>query len=70
MYILIERFILHSNTAVVGARLVDSCLVVWMDSSQLLSIWVFLLLGSESIRTFKSNPYFRYVLLLEAIVLC
>ncbi|KAF7180282.1 hypothetical protein CNMCM7691_009449 [Aspergillus felis] len=41
IYILIEKFILHSNTAVVGA-----------------SVWVFLLLGSEAIRTFKSNPYF------------
>ncbi|GFN18475.1 GPI-anchor transamidase subunit GAA1 [Aspergillus tubingensis] len=41
IYILIERFVLHRNTAVVGS-----------------SIWVFLLLGSEAIRTFKSNPYF------------
>ncbi|KKK20052.1 hypothetical protein ARAM_006405 [Aspergillus rambellii] len=41
IYLLIEKFILHRNTAVVGA-----------------SVWVFLLLGSESIRTFKSNPYF------------
>ncbi|KAG2024321.1 hypothetical protein GB937_003974 [Aspergillus fischeri] len=41
IYILIEKFILHSNTAVVGA-----------------SVWVFLLLGSEAIKTFKSNPYF------------
>ncbi|PWY88446.1 Gaa1-domain-containing protein [Aspergillus heteromorphus CBS 117.55] len=40
-YILIEKFVLHRNTAVTGA-----------------SIWVFLLLGSEAIRTFKSNPYF------------
>ncbi|PWY64916.1 Gaa1-domain-containing protein [Aspergillus eucalypticola CBS 122712] len=41
IYILIEKFVLHRNTAVVGS-----------------SIWVFLLLGSEAIRTFKSNPYF------------
>ncbi|KAL2865528.1 GPI-anchor transamidase subunit GAA1 [Aspergillus lucknowensis] len=41
IYLLIEKFVLHSNTAVVGA-----------------SVWAFLLLGSESIRTFKSNPYF------------
>ncbi|KAF4203918.1 hypothetical protein CNMCM8927_008065 [Aspergillus lentulus] len=41
IYILIEKFILHSNTAVVGA-----------------SVWIFLLLGSEAIKTFKSNPYF------------
>ncbi|KAL3491571.1 Gaa1-like protein [Aspergillus germanicus] len=41
IYLVIEKFILHSNTAVAGA-----------------SVWAFLLLGSESIRTFKSNPYF------------
>ncbi|KAL2828956.1 Gaa1-like protein [Aspergillus cavernicola] len=41
IYLLIEKFVLHSNTSVAGA-----------------SVWVFLLLGSESIRTFKSNPYF------------
>ncbi|PYI11572.1 rhomboid protein 2 [Aspergillus sclerotiicarbonarius CBS 121057] len=41
IYILVEKFVLHRNTAVVGS-----------------SIWVFLLLGSEAIRTFKSNPYF------------
>ncbi|KAL3461346.1 Gaa1-like protein [Aspergillus heterothallicus] len=41
VYLVIEKFILHSNTAVAGA-----------------SVWAFLLLGSESIRTFKSNPYF------------
>ncbi|RAL03794.1 Gaa1-domain-containing protein [Aspergillus ibericus CBS 121593] len=41
LYILVEKFLLHRNTAVVGS-----------------SVWVFLLLGSEAIRTFKSNPYF------------
>ncbi|RDW94051.1 rhomboid protease family protein RBD2 [Aspergillus mulundensis] len=41
LYVLIEKFILHGNTWVVGS-----------------SVWVFLLLGSEAIRTFKSNPYF------------
>lgn len=25
------------------------------------SVWVFLLLGSEAVRTFKSHPYFKYV---------
>ncbi|KAG9251686.1 rhomboid family protein [Emericellopsis atlantica] len=39
-YMLIERFVLHADTAVMGA-----------------SMWVFLLLGMEAIRTFKSNPY-------------
>ncbi|GAB1216718.1 hypothetical protein ATERTT37_005936 [Aspergillus terreus] len=41
LYLLVEKVLLHRNTAVVGA-----------------SVWIFLLLGSESIRTFKSNPYF------------
>ncbi|KAE8150431.1 Gaa1-domain-containing protein [Aspergillus avenaceus] len=41
LYLLVEKFLLHRNTAVVGA-----------------SVWVFLLLGSEAIRTFKSHPYF------------
>ncbi|KAL1988387.1 hypothetical protein VTN96DRAFT_10070 [Rasamsonia emersonii] len=41
LYVFIEKFILRSNTAVVGA-----------------SVWVFLLLGSEAIKTFRANPYF------------
>ncbi|KAF4121599.1 Rhomboid protein 2, partial [Geosmithia morbida] len=40
LYLIIERFILRLDNAVMGA-----------------SIWVFLLLGMEAIRTFKSNPY-------------
>ncbi|QKX63377.1 uncharacterized protein TRUGW13939_10547 [Talaromyces rugulosus] len=42
IYTLIEKFILHMNTAVVGA-----------------SVWVFLLLASEAIRTFRANPYLQ-----------
>ncbi|KAL4952652.1 Gaa1-like protein [Aspergillus filifer] len=41
IYVVIEKFILHRNAAIVGS-----------------SVWVFLLLGSEAIRTYKSNPYF------------
>ncbi|KAK3690031.1 hypothetical protein B0T22DRAFT_375671 [Podospora appendiculata] len=41
IYVFIERFVLGSNTGVMGA-----------------SIWVFLLLGVEAIRTYKANPYF------------
>ncbi|KAL1964016.1 hypothetical protein VTN77DRAFT_7562 [Rasamsonia byssochlamydoides] len=41
LYVFIEKFILRSNTAVVGA-----------------SVWVFLLLGMEAIKTFRANPYF------------
>lgn len=40
LYLIIERFILRGNVAIMGA-----------------SIWVFLLLGIEAIRTFKTNPY-------------
>ncbi|GAM36695.1 hypothetical protein TCE0_018r05986 [Talaromyces pinophilus] len=42
IYILVEKYILSSNTAVVGA-----------------SVWVFLLLASEAIKTFRTNPYFQ-----------
>ncbi|KAF2008186.1 rhomboid protein 2 [Amniculicola lignicola CBS 123094] len=41
IYILLEKFVLRSNTAVMGA-----------------SIWVFLLLSSEALKTQKSNPNF------------
>ncbi|OLN87702.1 Rhomboid protein 2 [Colletotrichum chlorophyti] len=40
LYVLIERFIIKGNSAVMGA-----------------SIWIFLLLGVEAIRTWKTNPY-------------
>ncbi|KAI0389014.1 rhomboid family protein [Xylariaceae sp. FL0594] len=40
LYVFLERFVLKSNTAVMGA-----------------SIWVFLLLGMEGVRTYKTNPY-------------
>lgn len=42
VYTIIERFILHSNTSIVGS-----------------SIWVFLLLANESIKTYRQNPYFE-----------
>lgn len=41
IYVLIERGILRSNTAVQGA-----------------SIWVFLLLANEAMKTYKANPHF------------
>lgn len=41
LYVLSQKFILHSNTAVMGA-----------------SVWFFLLLGMEAIRTYKTNPHF------------
>ncbi|KAK3376016.1 GPI transamidase-like protein [Lasiosphaeria ovina] len=40
IYLFVEKFILRSNTSVMGA-----------------SMWVFLLLGMEAIRTYKVNPY-------------
>ncbi|GAP85224.1 putative rhomboid protein 2 [Rosellinia necatrix] len=40
VYVLLERFLLGGNVAVMGA-----------------SLWVFLLLGMEGVRTYKTNPY-------------
>ncbi|KAI1826594.1 rhomboid family protein [Xylaria intraflava] len=40
VYVFLERIVLKSNVAVMGA-----------------SIWVFLLLGMEGVRTYKTNPY-------------
>lgn len=40
VYIVIEKFVLRGNTAVLGS-----------------SVWVFLLLGIEAIKTFRANPY-------------
>ncbi|KAK4960562.1 putative rhomboid protease [Elasticomyces elasticus] len=41
IYTIVQLFILHHNTAAIGA-----------------SIWVFLLLSNESIKTYKANPHF------------
>ena len=41
-YFVVEKFILHLNTAVMGA-----------------SIWVFLVLAVEALRTYKTNPFFE-----------
>lgn len=41
LYILTQRFVLHANTAVLGA-----------------SVWFFLLLGMEAVRTYRTNPHF------------
>lgn len=41
LYILTQTFLLHTNTAVMGA-----------------SVWVFLLLAVEAMRTYRTNPYF------------
>ena len=38
----------------------------WTEADMLVcSIWVFLLLGAESIKTYRANPYFEYVPLRE-----
>ncbi|PNS21828.1 hypothetical protein CAC42_426 [Sphaceloma murrayae] len=42
LYVLIEKFIFHSNIGVQGA-----------------SIWIFLLMASEAIKTWKANPNFE-----------
>lgn len=41
IYTLLERFILHRNTMILGS-----------------SIWVFLLLCNEAMKTYRQNPYF------------
>lgn len=43
----------------VGIQLLLNLLIP--SANKLYSVWVFLLLGSEAIRTFRSNPYFRFV---------
>lgn len=40
LYIVVEKFVLRGNTAVLGS-----------------SVWVFLLLGIEAIKTYRVNPY-------------
>lgn len=40
MYVVIERFVLGRNTAVLGS-----------------SVWVFVLLGIEAVKTYKAHPY-------------
>ncbi|KFY03423.1 hypothetical protein O988_01476 [Pseudogymnoascus sp. VKM F-3808] len=42
IYVVLERGVLRSNTAVLGA-----------------SLWVFLLLGMEAIKTYRTNPHFK-----------
>ncbi|KAK3073815.1 putative rhomboid protease [Teratosphaeriaceae sp. CCFEE 6253] len=41
LYTLLERFLLHRNSAATGA-----------------SVWVFLLLSAEAIKTYRANPHF------------
>ena len=64
MYVVIERAILRSNTAVMGSRYVhnrfpqvggSTATVILISMS---SFWVFLLLSIEAIRTYKTNPFF------------
>lgn len=62
LYLVIERGILRKNNAVVGARW--ACPLVYTFGtdvgtkiSHIRSVWVFLLLGMEAIRTYRSNPH-------------
>jgi hypothetical protein len=63
VYTLLEKFVLRSNTAVMGARYADYTLAGCTSREQTLtqhSVWVFLLLSAEIMKTHKTNPYFRY----------
>ena len=69
LYIFLEKFIFRGNVAVMGARYVFrqplyallrlvlgwQCTDNWMWGS----IWVFLLLSAEAMKTHKANPNFR-----------
>lgn len=59
LYVLVERFIFRSNVTIAGARYVRS---KWQECRKILtssSIWVFLLLAIEAMKTYKSNPNFN-----------
>lgn len=57
-YTLIERFVFRGNTAVQGARSDTRHSPVSASTNLVCSVWVFLLLAAESIKTFKQNPNF------------
>lgn len=54
-----ERFILRGNTAVLGSRYVYHALTKPLQLT-LYSVWVFLLLGVEAIKTYRQHPYLEY----------
>lgn len=57
LYLLVERVILRGDAAVVGARY--AIIVSVLDSTDGCSVWVFLLLAVESIKTYRTNPNFE-----------
>lgn len=61
VYTLLEKFVLRSNTAVMGARYVDQFIPGYIVVLTQYSVWVFLLLSAEVMKTQKTNPYFRYL---------
>jgi glycosylphosphatidylinositol transamidase len=56
MYTFIERGILRGNTRVLGARFVQDSNCT--SSTNTSSVWVFMLLAMEAIKTYRSNPHF------------
>lgn len=62
LYLLFERVVLRGNTAIMGARSAKSRPPNWSRqyADQAGSVWVFVLLAVEAIKTYKANPYFRY----------
>ncbi len=59
LYLILEKFVLRGNTTVMGARYV---VFAGRTRAPMLtsSVWVFLLLASEALKTHKANPSFRY----------
>lgn len=61
LYLVIEMAILRGNTTVMGSRYAADCHVGHISGREALtddhSMWVFLLLGIEAVRTYKQNPY-------------
>lgn len=59
VYVIFERFLFQSDTAVEGARwdpFRKALVVQWAYIMQ--SIWVFLLISVEAMKMYRANPYF------------
>lgn len=62
LYLVLEKFVLRGNTAVMGSRYTaknSAYLATWITDYAYCSVWVFLLLASEAMKTHKANPNFR-----------
>lgn len=58
LYLLLDYVILRDNTPVLGARYMSQNLHEEASKiDNVSSIWVFLLLASEAIKTYRANPH-------------